>query len=150
MSDAVSVFKITPTTQQYDWGKVGSSSKVAQLAAASKISGFTLQEEKPYAEVREKRTPSQQFADAILIAMDGNTSHFPLNAPLIRGRVSLQLSQISPKPPRPPCHCAIPQCSARKSAIPVQSPLDREGAEYPDAPGQGDSGEAACDNAERV
>jgi len=47
---AVAVFKILPTTQQYDWGKIGISSKVAQFAAASKIPGFTLEHNKPYAE----------------------------------------------------------------------------------------------------
>ena len=46
------VFKIIPTTQKYDWGKKGSSSKVAQFAAASKIPGFQLDESAPYAEVR--------------------------------------------------------------------------------------------------
>ncbi|KAL0954100.1 hypothetical protein HGRIS_005247 [Hohenbuehelia grisea] len=45
------VFKLAPTTQQYDWGKVGRDSKVAQLAEASKISGFTLDETAPYAEL---------------------------------------------------------------------------------------------------
>lgn len=46
-----SVFKIIPTTQIYDWGKRGSKSKVAQLAVASKLPGFQLDEDAPYAEV---------------------------------------------------------------------------------------------------
>ncbi|KAI0360760.1 mannose-6-phosphate isomerase [Trametes cingulata] len=46
-----SVFKIIPTTQQYDWGKIGLSSKVAQYAAACKLPGFTLDENAPYAEL---------------------------------------------------------------------------------------------------
>ncbi|KAF5392807.1 hypothetical protein D9757_000923 [Collybiopsis confluens] len=47
-----SVFKIVPTTQQYDWGKIGMKSKVAQLAGASTInSSFKLDENKPYAEL---------------------------------------------------------------------------------------------------
>ncbi|KAL1740042.1 RmlC-like cupin domain-containing protein, partial [Schizophyllum fasciatum] len=45
------VFKIIPTIQDYDWGKVGEASKVAQLAAASKVPGFTLNKETPYAEL---------------------------------------------------------------------------------------------------
>ena len=45
------IFKIVPTTQKYDWGKIGLSSKVAQYAAAAKIPGFTLDEKAPYAEV---------------------------------------------------------------------------------------------------
>ncbi|KAJ4490329.1 mannose-6-phosphate isomerase [Lentinula aciculospora] len=47
-----SVFKIVPTTQQYDWGKIGSKSVVAQLAASSKVdSAFALDESKPYSEL---------------------------------------------------------------------------------------------------
>lgn len=49
---SISVFEILPTTQEYDWGKTGTSSKVAQLATASHIPGFTLKESTPYAEVR--------------------------------------------------------------------------------------------------
>ena len=45
------VFKLVPTTQKYDWGKIGLSSKVAQYAAAGKLPGFTLDEKAPYAEV---------------------------------------------------------------------------------------------------
>ncbi|KAJ7173585.1 mannose-6-phosphate isomerase [Mycena filopes] len=45
------VFKIIPTAQQYDWGKIGTSSKVAQFAAASNIPGFRLDESAPYAEL---------------------------------------------------------------------------------------------------
>ncbi|KAM6497470.1 mannose-6-phosphate isomerase [Amanita muscaria] len=48
---AAPVFKITPTIQQYDWGKVGKSSKVAQLAESSNLPGFTLKEAQPYAEL---------------------------------------------------------------------------------------------------
>jgi mannose-6-phosphate isomerase len=44
------VFKITPSVQSYDWGKIGSSSKVAQLASSG-IPSFKLDESKPYAEV---------------------------------------------------------------------------------------------------
>lgn len=46
----MSVFKITPTTQKYDWGKVGKNSKVALFAAAGSP-GFELDEKAPYAEV---------------------------------------------------------------------------------------------------
>lgn len=51
MSSTTPVFKITPTTQKYDWGKKGLSSKVAQFAVASKIPGFALDDDTPYAEV---------------------------------------------------------------------------------------------------
>ena len=45
---AMSVFKIAPTIQQYEWGKLGSSAKVAQL------SGLHVDESRPYAEVRPR------------------------------------------------------------------------------------------------
>lgn len=50
-SNTAPVFKIIPTTQQYDWGKKGSSSKVAQFASKSQVPGFKLDEDTPYAEV---------------------------------------------------------------------------------------------------
>ena len=53
MTETIPVFKILPTTQKYDWGKIGRSSKVAQFAAASKIPGFELDMDAPYAEVRD-------------------------------------------------------------------------------------------------
>ena len=46
-----SAFRVIPTTQRYDWGKRGSKSRVAQLAVASKLPGFQLDENAPYAEV---------------------------------------------------------------------------------------------------
>jgi mannose-6-phosphate isomerase len=45
------VFKIVPGLQSYAWGKKGSSSLAAQLATTS-IPDFTIDDEKPYAEVR--------------------------------------------------------------------------------------------------
>lgn len=45
------VFALVPTTQSYDWGKTGSDSQVAQLASASNLSGFKLDEKTRYAEV---------------------------------------------------------------------------------------------------
>lgn len=52
------VFKIIPTTQKYDWGKIGLSSKVAQYATAAKVPGFTLDERAPYAELWMGTHPS--------------------------------------------------------------------------------------------
>ena len=46
------VFKIVPTVQQYDWGKLGTSSKVAVYARSAGIPDFHVNESKPYAEVR--------------------------------------------------------------------------------------------------
>ncbi|KZT20634.1 mannose-6-phosphate isomerase [Neolentinus lepideus HHB14362 ss-1] len=52
------IFRIVPTTQKYDWGKKGLASKVAQFAAASKIPGFELDENAPYAELWMGTHPS--------------------------------------------------------------------------------------------
>ena len=70
------VFKIIPTTQQYDWGKFGLSSKVAQFAAASKIPGFELDENTPYAEVCTMiRNHHMRLLELYcVVAMDGYTS----------------------------------------------------------------------------
>lgn len=46
------VFKIVPTTQQYDWGKKGRDSTVAQLSQAYEAQGFNIVDGSPYAEVR--------------------------------------------------------------------------------------------------
>ncbi|KAI0057742.1 mannose-6-phosphate isomerase [Artomyces pyxidatus] len=48
---AAPVFKITPTIQEYDWGKPGLSSKVAQFATAAGLAGFSVKESTPYAEL---------------------------------------------------------------------------------------------------
>ncbi|KAG6822374.1 hypothetical protein H0H87_003492 [Tephrocybe sp. NHM501043] len=59
------VFKLAPTTQQYDWGKSGSTAKVAQFAAASQLPGFTIDESAPYAELwmgTHPSSPSHVFA----------------------------------------------------------------------------------------
>ncbi|KAH8999542.1 mannose-6-phosphate isomerase, partial [Lactarius akahatsu] len=45
------VFKVTPTVQQYDWGKLGSASKVAVFAQSAGLSDFRVDETKPYAEL---------------------------------------------------------------------------------------------------
>lgn len=50
MSKINPVFLITPTTQKYEWGKIGISSKVAQLLKSA-ASGFVLDESTPYAEL---------------------------------------------------------------------------------------------------
>ena len=48
------VFKIVPTVQQYDWGKVGTSSKVAVFAQSAGIADFQVDESKSYAEVSDR------------------------------------------------------------------------------------------------
>jgi mannose-6-phosphate isomerase len=51
MFQPAQVFKILPTVQQYDWGKLGTSSKVAVFARFSGLADFHVDESKPYAEV---------------------------------------------------------------------------------------------------
>ncbi|KAK7031474.1 mannose-6-phosphate isomerase, partial [Favolaschia claudopus] len=65
------VFKIIPTTQKYDWGKIGTNSKVAQFASASKIPGFTLEESAPYAELwmgTHPKSPSRVLESNAVLA----------------------------------------------------------------------------------
>ena len=50
-SSSPPVFRILPTTQHNEWGKIGSTSTVAQFALASNLPNFHLDETKPYAEV---------------------------------------------------------------------------------------------------
>lgn len=45
------VFGIIPTIQNYDWGKKGKDSKVAEFAPGAGICGFTLNQSAPYAEL---------------------------------------------------------------------------------------------------
>ncbi|KAF8153993.1 mannose-6-phosphate isomerase [Crassisporium funariophilum] len=65
------VFKIIPTTQQYDWGKQGRSSKVAEFASASQIPGFTIDEGSPYAELwmgTHTKSPSHVLSSKKLLS----------------------------------------------------------------------------------
>lgn len=48
----LAVYKLKCAVQNYDWGKVGSESKVAQFAQISK--DFEVQLDKPYAEVNNE------------------------------------------------------------------------------------------------
>jgi hypothetical protein len=91
------VFKIVPTVQQYDWGKLGTSSKVAVFAQSAGISDFYVDESKPYAEVRfHVMNPCIEREVNAGEAVDGHTSEISLpNASL--GRNSCQLSFQEPK-----------------------------------------------------
>ncbi len=44
------VFRIVPSIQKYDWGKIGAASKVAQLVAGG--AAIPADDDTPYAEVR--------------------------------------------------------------------------------------------------
>ncbi|KAF7356952.1 Mannose-6-phosphate isomerase [Mycena venus] len=80
------VFKIIPTTQKYDWGKIGTNSKVAQFASASKIPGFILEESAPYAELwmgTHPKSPSRVLeSNAVL------SEHLAAHPELIGKRVA--------------------------------------------------------------
>ncbi|KAN0124351.1 mannose-6-phosphate isomerase [Russula decolorans] len=80
------VFKIVPTVQQYDWGKLGTSSKVAVFAQSAGISDFHVDESKPYAELwmgTHPKSPSLMLASGETL-----TSHLSKNQNLIGERVS--------------------------------------------------------------
>ncbi|KXN90326.1 Mannose-6-phosphate isomerase [Leucoagaricus sp. SymC.cos] len=80
----MSVFKIVPTTQQYDWGKVGKNSKVAHFAAAG-LPGFQLDEKAPYAELwmgTHTSSPSKLTEDRGLLA-----DHLKAHPELIGDRI---------------------------------------------------------------
>lgn len=51
MSTIQPVFRIIPTIQNYDWGKKGNDSKVAEFASGAGIRGFILNQSVPYAEL---------------------------------------------------------------------------------------------------
>ncbi|KAJ6478477.1 mannose-6-phosphate isomerase-like protein [Mycena vitilis] len=80
------VFKIIPTAQQYDWGKIGSNSKVAQFASASQIPGFTLEESAPYAELwmgTHPKSPSRVLDSNVALS-----EHLAAHPELIGKRVA--------------------------------------------------------------
>ncbi|RDB27634.1 Mannose-6-phosphate isomerase [Hypsizygus marmoreus] len=77
MSSVTPVFKIAPTIQQYDWGKPGSTAKVAQFASASKLPGFAIDESSPYAELwmgTHPKSPSHVFSSGEVLS-DHLASH---------------------------------------------------------------------------
>jgi hypothetical protein len=83
MNPVPAVFPLLPTIQSYDWGKRGSKSKVAQLAAASNIPGFKLDEQTPYAEVSIKDRYLLTLVVNLGTALDGDTSVFAISNILV-------------------------------------------------------------------
>ncbi|KAL5504195.1 PMI1 [Sanghuangporus vaninii] len=81
------VFPIVPTTQKYDWGKVGLKSKVAQFANAARAPGFTLDEDAPYAELWMGTHPSSPSR-----LLDGTTlaEHLAANPSLIGDEIIMK------------------------------------------------------------
>ena len=49
MAKKSSVYRLKNAVQNYEWGKIGSDSKVAQFSKVQ--DGFVLEDDKPYAEV---------------------------------------------------------------------------------------------------
>jgi mannose-6-phosphate isomerase len=47
----VPLFRLQCGVNSYDWGRVGNESSAAKFAAATPADGFSIQEDKPYAEV---------------------------------------------------------------------------------------------------
>ena len=90
------VFKIVPTVQQYDWGKLGTSSKVAVFAQSAGISDFHVDESKPYAEVRVHAMNPIERGVNVVEAVDGHTSEISLPIASL-GRNSYKLSFQEPK-----------------------------------------------------
>ncbi|KAI9511302.1 mannose-6-phosphate isomerase [Russula earlei] len=80
------VFKIVPTIQQYDWGKIGTSSKVAVFAQSAGISDFRVDESKPYAELwmgTHLKSPS-----LVLVSGETLASYLAKNQNLIGEKVA--------------------------------------------------------------
>ena len=80
------VFALKPTIQSYDWGKRGSDSKVAQLASASSLSGFNLDESAPYAEVSIDSAPRTTLCvnDVFVLALDGDTPQIAIECTFLQ------------------------------------------------------------------
>jgi hypothetical protein len=69
----VPLIRLQCGVNSYDWGKVGKDSAAAKFAAATPTDDFSIQEDKPYAEVDAQ--PSIIMAHTKLFpAMDGHTS----------------------------------------------------------------------------
>ena len=64
------VFALAAGIQSYDWGKIGSSSKAAQYAQSAAQPSFTIDENKPYAEVRSA-SPRHSNTDLPIVASYG-------------------------------------------------------------------------------
>jgi mannose-6-phosphate isomerase len=51
----VPLIRLQCGVNSYDWGKIGKSSTAAKCAAATPADGFSIQDDKPYAEVRSPK-----------------------------------------------------------------------------------------------
>lgn len=80
----VPVFPVVPTVQQYDWGKIGLQSKVAQFADAA---GFKVDAKAPYAEVRRPRSFASALLKTCWPAMDGHPSEVAVASPRLEGHL---------------------------------------------------------------
>ena len=128
------VFKIVPTIQQYDWGKLGTSSKVAVFAQSAGISDFQIDESKPYAEVRiHVMNPCIEREINVAEAVDGHASEISLpNANLGRNSYKLSFQE-----PRSDWRKGLPEIwhGRRQSSLSFQSVGHWEGTQYTESPG---------------
>ncbi|KAF7323796.1 Mannose-6-phosphate isomerase [Mycena kentingensis (nom. inval.)] len=115
----MSVFKIVPTAQQYDWGKIGRDSKVAQFA--STIPGFVLDEAAPYAELwmgTHPKSPSRVSTSSAPLS-----EHLAANPALIGERVAARFDAANGNLP------FLFKVLAIEKALSIQTHPDKKTAE---------------------
>lgn len=64
----VPLFRLQCGVNSYDWGKIGSDSAAAKFAAATPADGFSVQSDKPYAEVALHETPNHSLYKLLVLA----------------------------------------------------------------------------------
>ncbi|KAH9896782.1 mannos-6-phosphate isomerase [Cubamyces lactineus] len=119
----VTVFKIIPTTQKYDWGKIGLSSKVAQYAVACKLPDFTLDANAPYAELwmgTHHTSPSR------LLSGEKLSEHLAAHPDLMGARVVERFKDAGAKEGNLPFLFKV---LAIEKALSIQTHPDKEMAE---------------------
>jgi mannose-6-phosphate isomerase class I len=75
----VPLIRLQCGVNSYDWGKVGSDSAAAKFAAATPADNFSIQQDKPYAEVWIKSIEYSLYSQEA--AMDGHASFESLKGP---------------------------------------------------------------------
>jgi mannose-6-phosphate isomerase len=58
----VPLIRLQCGVNSYDWGKVGKDSAAAKFAAATPVNDFSIQENKPYAEVMSSSLSEIQYS----------------------------------------------------------------------------------------
>lgn len=73
----VPLIRLQCGVNSYDWGKIGTDSAAAVFAAATPAEDFSIQEDKPYAEVKLLDLVPLLFVSSRSSAMDGNAPFQP-------------------------------------------------------------------------